>query len=228
MGQTRVSSYYDWMPIQERVALEAEVVRRCFARSELQCSFFEFRGYKIIYRRVSNMVLTTPEYYSDVLASSRCDLPWNAKKGLQLGLAITRHEFYITSWDVGSAGPLVTGSWKVLSGQLRRMRSIFSGNWKRIVLSNKLQIPLVDSPTVFWHLYVWGKRLKKCPLMNSICFQKSNGLGVHRVGSKVLIQDYTLLSPLYFKATGKCSSLILEQQIRSSLRTAQRPNRGRY
>lgn len=53
MGQTRVSSYYDWMPIPERVALEAEVVRRCFSRSELQCSFFEFRGYKIIYRRVS-------------------------------------------------------------------------------------------------------------------------------------------------------------------------------
>lgn len=52
MGQTRVSSYYDWMPIPERVALEAEVVRRCFSRSELQCSFFEFRGYKIIYRRV--------------------------------------------------------------------------------------------------------------------------------------------------------------------------------
>lgn len=55
MGQTRVSSYYDWMPIPERVALEAEVVRRCFSRSELQCSFFEFRGYKIIYRRVSCM-----------------------------------------------------------------------------------------------------------------------------------------------------------------------------
>lgn len=55
MGQTRVSSYYDWMPIPERVALEAEVVRRCFSRSELQCSFFEFRGYKIIYRRVSRV-----------------------------------------------------------------------------------------------------------------------------------------------------------------------------
>lgn len=57
MGQTRVSSYYDWMPIPERVALEAEVVRRCFSRSELQCSFFEFRGYKIIYRRVSKTLL---------------------------------------------------------------------------------------------------------------------------------------------------------------------------
>eukprot|EP00752_Nemacystus_decipiens_P007061 g6328.t1 len=55
MGQTRVSSYYDWMPIPERVALEAEVVRRCFSRSELQCSFFEFRGYKIIYRRYASL-----------------------------------------------------------------------------------------------------------------------------------------------------------------------------
>lgn len=58
MGQTRVSSYYDWMPIPERVALEAEVVRRCFSRSELQCSFFEFRGYKIIYRRVSRVLVS--------------------------------------------------------------------------------------------------------------------------------------------------------------------------
>ncbi|CAM9116728.1 unnamed protein product [Chrysoparadoxa australica] len=55
MGQTRVSSYYEWLPIFERVALEAEVVRRCFARSELQCSFFEFRGYKIIYRRYASL-----------------------------------------------------------------------------------------------------------------------------------------------------------------------------
>ncbi|CAM9143623.1 unnamed protein product [Phaeothamnion confervicola] len=55
MGQTRISSYYEWMPIPERVALEAEVVRRCFARSELQCSFFEFRGYKIIYRRYASL-----------------------------------------------------------------------------------------------------------------------------------------------------------------------------
>ncbi|CAM9163664.1 unnamed protein product [Sphacelaria rigidula] len=55
MGQTRVSSYYEWMPIPERVALEAEVVRRCFSRSELQCSFFEFRGYKIIYRRYASL-----------------------------------------------------------------------------------------------------------------------------------------------------------------------------
>eukprot|EP00953_Heterococcus_sp_UTEX-ZZ885_P006326 3868-Heterococcus_DN1.PRE.9 len=55
MGQTRVSSYYKWLPIPERVALEAEVVRRCFSRSELQCSFFEFRGYKIIYRRYASL-----------------------------------------------------------------------------------------------------------------------------------------------------------------------------
>ncbi|KAG5188047.1 clathrin assembly complex, small subunit [Tribonema minus] len=55
MGQTRVSSYYEWLPIPERVALEAEVVRRCFSRSELQCSFFEFRGYKIIYRRYASL-----------------------------------------------------------------------------------------------------------------------------------------------------------------------------
>ncbi len=38
--------------MSERVALEAEVVRRCFSRNETECSFFEYRGLQIIYRRV--------------------------------------------------------------------------------------------------------------------------------------------------------------------------------
>ena len=46
-GQTRLSSYYTWMTIPERVALEAEIIRKCLSRSELQCSFTEHRGYKV-------------------------------------------------------------------------------------------------------------------------------------------------------------------------------------
>ena len=35
----------------ERQALESEIIRKCLSRSELQCSFVEYRGYKVVYRR---------------------------------------------------------------------------------------------------------------------------------------------------------------------------------
>jgi len=54
-GQTRLASYYEWFPIQERTALEAEIIRRCLSRSEFQCSFIEYRGYKVIYRRYASL-----------------------------------------------------------------------------------------------------------------------------------------------------------------------------
>lgn len=54
-GQTRLSSYYNYTPIQERVALEAEIIRRCLSRSEYQCSFLEYRGLKLIYRRYASL-----------------------------------------------------------------------------------------------------------------------------------------------------------------------------
>ena len=37
-GQTRLANYYEWFPIQERVALEAEIIRRCLSRTEFQVS----------------------------------------------------------------------------------------------------------------------------------------------------------------------------------------------
>jgi AP-4 complex subunit sigma-1 len=51
MGQTRFSSYYEWISMDERTALESEIIRKCLSRSETQCSFLEYRGYKVIYRR---------------------------------------------------------------------------------------------------------------------------------------------------------------------------------
>eukprot|EP01036_Dinobryon_divergens_P028358 gene28358-37290_t len=54
-GQTRLASYFEWFPIQERVALEAEIIRRCLSRTEFQCSFIEYRGYKVIYRRYASL-----------------------------------------------------------------------------------------------------------------------------------------------------------------------------
>uniref|UniRef100_A0A7S2SGD8 AP complex subunit sigma n=1 Tax=Eucampia antarctica TaxID=49252 RepID=A0A7S2SGD8_9STRA len=54
-GQTRLSSYYEWLNMAERTALESEIIRKCLSRSELQCSFLEYRGYKVIYRRYASL-----------------------------------------------------------------------------------------------------------------------------------------------------------------------------
>lgn len=54
-GQTRYSSYYEWISMEERTALESEIIRKCLSRSELQCSFLEYRGYKVIYRRYASL-----------------------------------------------------------------------------------------------------------------------------------------------------------------------------
>ena len=54
-GQTRLSEYYDWLDLDERVALESEVIRKCLSRNELQCSFMEYRNYRVIYRRYASL-----------------------------------------------------------------------------------------------------------------------------------------------------------------------------
>ena len=54
-GQTRLSTYYDFLPIEERTALEAEIIRKCLSRNENQCSFMEYRDYKVIYRRYASL-----------------------------------------------------------------------------------------------------------------------------------------------------------------------------
>ncbi len=54
-GQTRLASYFDWTPVPERLALESEIIRRCLSRTEFQCSFLEYRGLKVIYRRYASL-----------------------------------------------------------------------------------------------------------------------------------------------------------------------------
>jgi AP-4 complex subunit sigma-1 len=54
-GQTRLASYYEWIPMNERTALESEIIRRCLGRTEFQCSFLEYRGYRIVYRRYASL-----------------------------------------------------------------------------------------------------------------------------------------------------------------------------
>ncbi|CAL5360441.1 unnamed protein product [Camellia sinensis] len=54
-GQTRLAQYYEYLTIDERRALEGEIVRKCLARTEQQCSFVEHRNYKIVYRRYASL-----------------------------------------------------------------------------------------------------------------------------------------------------------------------------
>lgn len=35
-GQTRLSKYYDYLPMDERISLEGEVVRKCLSRNDSQ------------------------------------------------------------------------------------------------------------------------------------------------------------------------------------------------
>eukprot|EP00004_Rigifila_ramosa_P014949 TRINITY_DN3443_c0_g1_i2.p1 TRINITY_DN3443_c0_g1~~TRINITY_DN3443_c0_g1_i2.p1 ORF type:complete len:180 (+),score=35.81 TRINITY_DN3443_c0_g1_i2:29-541(+) len=54
-GQTRLSQYYEHLPLDERNAMEASLVRLCMSRTELQCSFVEYLRYKIVYRRYASL-----------------------------------------------------------------------------------------------------------------------------------------------------------------------------
>ena len=54
-GQTRLAQYYETHKMDERCALEAEVIRKCLSRTDVQCSFYEYRGYKVVYRRYASL-----------------------------------------------------------------------------------------------------------------------------------------------------------------------------
>ncbi|GAX77536.1 hypothetical protein CEUSTIGMA_g4980.t1 [Chlamydomonas eustigma] len=55
-GQTRLAKYFtEFLTTDERRALEGEVVRKCLSRTDKQCSFYEHRQYKIIYRRYASL-----------------------------------------------------------------------------------------------------------------------------------------------------------------------------
>ncbi|KAH7277425.1 hypothetical protein KP509_39G050200 [Ceratopteris richardii] len=54
-GQTRLAQYYEYLTIEERRALEGEIVRKCLSRSDSQCSFIEHRNHKVVYRRYASL-----------------------------------------------------------------------------------------------------------------------------------------------------------------------------
>lgn len=50
-GQTRLSKYYEHVDINKRALLETEVSKSCLSRSSEQCSFIEYKDFKLIYRQ---------------------------------------------------------------------------------------------------------------------------------------------------------------------------------
>ncbi|XP_073783128.1 AP-4 complex subunit sigma-1 isoform X2 [Danio rerio] len=56
-GQTRLSKYYEAVDLGKRAALEADVVRGCLARRKEECSFVEYKDYKLVYRQYAALFI---------------------------------------------------------------------------------------------------------------------------------------------------------------------------
>ncbi|XP_063039804.1 AP-4 complex subunit sigma-1 [Engraulis encrasicolus] len=56
-GQTRLSKYYDNVDINKRAALEADVVKGCLSRRKDECSFVEYKDYKLVYRQYAGLYI---------------------------------------------------------------------------------------------------------------------------------------------------------------------------
>ncbi|XP_019631021.1 PREDICTED: AP-4 complex subunit sigma-like [Branchiostoma belcheri] len=53
-GQTRLAQYYEH-PEQDRVSIERDIIRKCLAREDSQCSFLEYKNFKLVYRRYASL-----------------------------------------------------------------------------------------------------------------------------------------------------------------------------
>ncbi|XP_077179144.1 AP-4 complex subunit sigma-1 isoform X2 [Paroedura picta] len=56
-GQTRLSRYYEYMDLRKRTMLEAEVIQHCLSRSKEQCSFIEYKDFKLVYRQYAALFI---------------------------------------------------------------------------------------------------------------------------------------------------------------------------
>ncbi|XP_067895468.1 AP-4 complex subunit sigma-1 isoform X7 [Heterodontus francisci] len=50
-GQMRLSRYYEPVEIHKRTLLEANVIKNCLSRTKDQCSFVEYKDFKLVYRQ---------------------------------------------------------------------------------------------------------------------------------------------------------------------------------
>ncbi|XP_074249421.1 AP-4 complex subunit sigma-1 isoform X4 [Saimiri boliviensis] len=56
-GQTRLSKYYEHVDVNKRTLLETEVIKSCLSRSNEQCSFIEYKDFKLIYRQYAALFI---------------------------------------------------------------------------------------------------------------------------------------------------------------------------
>lgn len=56
-GQTRLSRYYQPVELSKRALLEADVVRCCLSRKKDQCSFVEYKDFKLVYRQYAALYI---------------------------------------------------------------------------------------------------------------------------------------------------------------------------
>ncbi|KAM6968678.1 AP-4 complex subunit sigma-1 [Tautogolabrus adspersus] len=56
-GQTRMSRYYTPVELSRRATLEADVVRCCLSRKKDQCSFVEYKDFKLVYRQYAALYI---------------------------------------------------------------------------------------------------------------------------------------------------------------------------
>lgn len=56
-GQTRLSKYYTPVELSRRALLEADVVRCCLSRKKDQCSFVEYKDFKLVYRQYAALYI---------------------------------------------------------------------------------------------------------------------------------------------------------------------------
>lgn len=56
-GQTRLSKYYDPVDIDKRAAMEADVVKGCLSRRKDECSFVEYKDFKLVYRQYAALFI---------------------------------------------------------------------------------------------------------------------------------------------------------------------------
>lgn len=70
-GQTRLASYFEWFPIQERVALEAEIIRRCLSRTEYQVRAVQWGNDSMIVSYINLICLTVLSAPSSNIGASK-------------------------------------------------------------------------------------------------------------------------------------------------------------
>ncbi|MED6250010.1 AP-4 complex subunit sigma-1 [Ameca splendens] len=64
-GQTRLSKYYEPVELSRRAALEAVAVRCCLSRSKHQCSFVEYKDFKLVYRQYAALYVVVGITHSE-------------------------------------------------------------------------------------------------------------------------------------------------------------------